>query len=94
VRNRIGNGNPEPIGRALVAQIADDRFLVAGFFCRVEFRPTVPLPDKHRQFLRVEEGTYAGGVFNSIRRWNGDQTDWGLNFTSEPLVLRVWLATY
>ena len=88
VRNRIG------IGRALVAQIADDRFLVAGFFCRVEFRPTVPLPDKHRQFLRVEEGTYADGVFNSIRRWNGDQTDWGLNFTSEPLVLRVWLATY
>ena len=40
VRNRIGNGNPEPVGRALVAQLGDNRFLVAGFFCRVEFRPT------------------------------------------------------
>jgi len=95
VRNRIGNGNPEPIGRALVAQLGDNRFLVAGFFCRVEFRPTDASGDKRRQFLRVEEGAYAnGGVFKPIRIWNGDQTDWGLNFTSEPLVLRVSLATY
>jgi hypothetical protein len=25
---------------------------------------------------------------------NGDQTDWGLNFSSEPEVLRVSVATY
>ena len=93
-RNRIGNGNPEPIGRALVAQLGDNRFLVAGFYCRVEFRPTDASGDKHRQFLKVEEGAYSNGVFKPIRIWNGDQTDWGLNFTSEPLVLRVSLATY
>jgi hypothetical protein len=93
-RNRIGTGNPEPIGRALVAQLADNRFLVAGFTCRVEFRPTDASGGKHRQFLKVEEGTYANGVFKPIRIWNGDQTDYGLNFTSEPLVLRVSLATY
>jgi hypothetical protein len=28
------------------------------------------------------------------RIWNGDQTDYGLNFTSLPQVLKVTLATY
>jgi beta-galactosidase GanA len=32
-------GNPEPVGRALVAQLKDNQFLVTGFFCRVDFRP-------------------------------------------------------
>jgi beta-galactosidase GanA len=83
-------GNPEPIGRALVAQLGDNQFLVTGFFCRVDFQAS----GKQRQFLRVEEGTYENGVFRSTRIWNGDQTDWGLNFTSTPQVLRVSLGTY
>jgi beta-galactosidase GanA len=87
-------GNPEPIGRALVAQLGDNRFLVAGFFCRVDFQVSDAASGKQRQFLRVEEGTYENGVFRPIRIWNGDQTDWGLNFTSAPQVLRVWLGTY
>ena len=94
VRNGRGNGNPEPTGRALVAQLGDNQFLVTGFFCRVDFRPGDGSSDKHRQFLRVEDGTYENGVFKPIRIWNGDQTDWGLNFSSEPQVLRVSLATY
>ena len=49
---------------------------------------------QHRQFLRVEEGTCENGVFNFVRIWNGDETDWGLNFGSEPVVLRVSIATY
>jgi beta-galactosidase GanA len=87
-------GNPEPIGRALVAKLADNQFLVAGFFCRVEFRVSDATSGKQRQFLRVEEGTYENGTFQPIRIWNGDQTDWGLNFTSVPQALRVSLATY
>ena len=85
-------GNPEPIGRALVAQLAPDQFLVAGYFCRVDFRPT--LDGRQRRFLEVEEGAYEHGVFHRTRVWNGDQTDWGLNFTSAPQVLRVTLSTY
>jgi hypothetical protein len=77
-----------------VAQLSDNQFLVTGFFCRVDFRPGDGSSDKHRQFLRVEDGTYENGVFKPIRIWNGDQTDWGLNFSSEPQVLRVSLATY
>ncbi len=49
---------------------------------------------QHRQFLRVEEGIYENGVFKFQRIWNGDETDWGLDFGAEPVVLRVSLATY
>ena len=59
---------------------------------RVDFRPADA--GKYRQFLRVEEGVYENGVFKFLRIWNGDETDWGLNFGAEPLVLRVSLATY
>ena len=115
-RNNRGAGNPKPAGRALVAQLKDNQFLVAGFFCRVDFRPagteqqrksqhivegTQQNPSaliegkwQHRQFLRVEEGTYEDGVFKPIRIWNGDETDWGLDFSSEPVVLRVTLGNY
>ena len=86
------HGNPEPSGRALVAQLGDNRFLVTGYLCRVDFQPSDS--GKHRQFLRVEEGTYKDGQFQFARVLNGDQTDWGLNFSLEPQVLRVSVATY
>lgn len=90
-RNNRAAGNPEPTGRVLVAQLKDSQFLVAGYFCRVDFRPAAA--EQHRQFLRVEEGAYEDGVFKFLRIWNGDETDWGLNFGGDP-VLRVSLATY
>jgi hypothetical protein len=91
-RNNRAVGNPEPIGRVLVAQLKDNQFLVAGLHCRVDFRPADT--DKHRQFLRVEEGVYQNDAFQFLRIWNGHETDWGLNFAAQPLVLRVALATY
>jgi hypothetical protein len=91
-RNHPAVGNPEPTGRILVAQLKDSQFLVTGFFCRVDFRPAGA--EQHRQFLRVEEGSYENGAFKFLRIWNGDETDLGLNFVGEPVVLRVSLATY
>jgi hypothetical protein len=91
-RNNRAAGNPEPAGRILVAQLKDNQFLIAGLHCRVDFKPADAA--KQRQFLRVEEGTYENGSFKFLRIWNGDETDWGLNFGAEPLVLRVSLATY
>jgi uncharacterized protein (DUF1501 family) len=115
-RGGAATGNAEPIGRALVAQLSDNQFLVTGFHCRVDFRPagtaqqqktqkivvgTGQTPSalidgnwQHRQFLRVEEGAYENGVFQSQRILNGDQTDWGLDFGSDSEVLRVSLARY
>ena len=75
-------------------QADSDLFLVAGFFCRVDFQVADAASGKQRQFLRVEEGTYKDGQFKSLRIWNEDQTDWGLNFTPAPQVLRVSLGTY
>jgi beta-galactosidase GanA len=92
VRNGLALGNPSPSGRALVAQLGENQFLVTGISSRVDFRPNAA--DKQRQFLRVEEVTYANGVFKMIRIWNGDETDWGINFRSAPVLLRVSLATY
>jgi beta-galactosidase GanA len=87
-------GNPEPIGRALVAHLGDDQFLVAGFHCRVDFQTTGPAAGKQRAYMKVEEGVYDNGKFRPRRLWNGDQTDWGLNFTSTPQVLRVTVGRY
>ena len=84
-------GNPEPTGRALVARLSDNEFLVAGFFCRVDFQDSA---GKQRQFMRVDEGSYHNGIFKPIRIWNGDQTDYGLNFTSEPQILHVRVGTF
>jgi hypothetical protein len=91
-RNGAPVGNPEPMGAALVGELGDNEFLVSGFYSRVDFRPA--RPDRQRQFLRVEEGTYENGVFHFLRLLNGDQTDGGLDFGPDPLVLRVSLATY
>jgi beta-galactosidase GanA len=86
--------NPEPTGRALVAQLGPDEFLVTGVSARVDFRPTDAASGKHRAYFRVEEGTYVDGKWKMTRIWNGDQTDYGLNFRSLPQVLRVTLMTY
>ncbi len=80
-------GNAKPTGRAMVAQLGENEFLVAGYFCRVDFRPSDASSGKQREYARVEEG-------KGLRLWNGDQTDWGLNFSSAPQVLRVTLGTY
>jgi beta-galactosidase GanA len=87
-------GNPDPVGRALVAQLGPDEFLVTGVSARVDFHPTDTASGKHRAFVKVEEGTYADGKWKFLRIWNGDQTDYGLNFTTTPQVLRVSLMTY
>ena len=31
--------NPRPVGRALVAELGENEFLVTGYYCRVDFRP-------------------------------------------------------
>jgi hypothetical protein len=87
-------GNPEPTGGALVGRLGDGEFLVAGRACRVDFHPSDPGSKAKREFLRVEEGSYENGSFRALRIWNGDQTDWGLNFGSAPVALRVRLRSY
>lgn len=91
---RNPKGNPEPVGRMLVATLGENEFLVTGYLGRVDFKIADAAAGAQREFLRVEEGAYEGGVFRPVRIWNGDETDWGLNFGSAPQVLRVQLGTY
>lgn len=60
---------------------------MTGVSARVDFRPTNSAINKHRAFVRVEEGTYVNGKWKFLRIWNGDQTDYGLNFITVPQVL-------
>jgi hypothetical protein len=86
-------GNPEPIGRVLVAELGEDVFLVAGAYCRVDFQPAAGT-DRQREFVRVVEGCYVDDAFTPRRLLNGDQTDWGLNLRAATEVLRVTLGTF
>ncbi|HEV7138662.1 MAG TPA: DUF5597 domain-containing protein [Steroidobacteraceae bacterium] len=87
-------GNPVPEGGVLVGRLGADEFLVTGVHARVSFELAAGKSGRQVQYARVEEGTYVDGVWKPIRVWNGDQVDWGLNFTSIPQVLHVRLATY
>ncbi|OAX55826.1 hypothetical protein A6R73_15575 [Xanthomonas translucens pv. poae] len=37
---------------------------------------------------------YYGDQWQFERNWNGDQTDYGVNFSDLPQVLKIKLATY
>jgi beta-galactosidase GanA len=83
-----------PRGGVLIAQLGPGEFLITGAYARVEFGMADPKSKLHVQYDRVEEGRYENGKWVLHHVWNGDQTDWGLNFTSRPQVLRVKLATF
>lgn len=85
-------GNPQPIGAALIVELGPDEFLVTGYHSRVTIYPAGK--DVRMIYDRVEEGTYQNGEWKFLRVWNGDQTDYGLNFSSAVQMLRVTLATY
>ena len=85
----------EPVGGLVVAQLSPDEFLVAGDNVRVRFGLAEPAAGENSMLLRVEEGSFApNGRWAMTRVWNGDQTDYGLNFTAEPVLLKVKLGTY
>lgn len=81
-------------GGALIAELGPDEFLLAGQNVRVNFGIGADRKANGLIFDVIEEGGYVDGKWVRTRVWNGDQTDYGLNLTSEPRVLRVKLATY
>ncbi|WP_213803688.1 DUF5597 domain-containing protein [Granulicella sp. dw_53] len=81
------------VGRAMVAQLGSDEFLVAGIDCRVQFAGSIH-SGKQVQLLQVEEGRYEGTRWIPTRLWNGDETDYGLNFGGKGSLLRVKVGSY
>ncbi|WP_255494652.1 DUF5597 domain-containing protein [Luteibacter sp. Sphag1AF] len=87
-------GNTELKGGVLIGQIGKDEFLVTGRHARVNFGNGKAHAGRNFIMARVEEGHYENGKWIFDRIWNGDQTDYGLNFTDVPQVLHVRLSTF
>jgi hypothetical protein len=88
-------GNSPADGGVVILELGPDEFLVAGHHARVDFTSTFA-PSKKRFWLKVEEGSYDGaGKWKTVRIWNGDQTDYGLNLKSdENVLLKVRMTTF
>ena len=86
--------NEHPTGKALIIQLEKNTFLLTGTLCRITFRPTGSDSTKAWQYLKVEEGEFADGIFKLRRILNGDETDWGgPAFGASPVWLRISLIT-
>jgi len=81
-------------GRVVVASLGPNEFLVAGIDCRVQFALPVHSGGRQAQMLKVEEGRYDGTTWVPLRLWNGDETDYGLNFGGRGSLLRVTMGSY
>jgi len=92
---RHAPGTKDLMGRALIAQLGRDEFLVAGFDVSVAFHQPGRLPGIRMQILSAEEGTYENGTWKPLRLWNGDQTDRGLIFGQHTVTaVRIRLGTF
>ena len=88
-------GAEKPGGGALIAEIAPGEFIVTARRARIDFAPKPSADGRRRMVVRYEEGHFdPTGHWVFERIWNGDQTDYGLNFTDRPQLLRVVTATY
>ena len=89
--------NPPPhasqtLGGVAVAQIGENEFVLIGQYARVRLESAT---SQGSMIASAEEGQFdANGKWVMERRWNGDQVDWGLNFTAKPLVLKVRMGRY
>ena len=85
----------QPTGGLVVAQLGADEFLLAGSDVRARFSLDKAAGGENGMIVRVEEGSFdPAGQWVMTRVWNGDQTDYGLNFTAQPVLLKVTMGTY
>lgn len=84
--------NALPIGKLMIVQLDENKFVLAGTLCHITFLPAGNNTGKAWQYLKVEEGQYKNGVFKLLRIRNGDETDWGgPRFDARPLLLQTTL---
>ncbi|MBO9623841.1 MAG: DUF5597 domain-containing protein [Sphingomonas sp.] len=84
----------EPVGGGLVAQLGPDTFLITGSHVRMRVGLANPATGESAQIISAEEGSFVDGKWQMRRRWNGDQIDYGFNFTGEPVLLKVTMGSY
>ena len=84
----------DPVGGMVVAQLGPDTFLLSGSHVRVRIGLADAKAGEQTQLIAAEEGSFVAGKWQMRRRWNGDQIDYGFNFTGEPVLLKVTMGTY
>jgi hypothetical protein len=83
-------GTEQPGGGVAIAQIGEDEFLIVGQRTRVRIEPA---PGHGGFMLHAEQGRFDDkGRWQRERVWNGDQVDYGMNLTAEPVMLKVKMA--
>lgn len=75
---------PEDNSGALIAQTGPDEFVVTGRWIRIQFGRT----DGSYLLLGADEVAYEDGAWQFRRRWNGDQTDYGVNLADGGEAIR------
>lgn len=84
-----------PEGGVVAAQLDEDTFLVSGRNVRLRLSLAAPEPGENAQLIEAQQGTFnAAGEWEMVRRWNGDQIDYGFNFGPEPVWLRIEMGTF
>ncbi len=85
----------QPNGGVAFAQTGDNEFIIVGQHARVKIDGAAANAGKASLWARVEEGHFdPSGKWVMERVWNGDQVDYGLNLTGNPVVLKVTMGTY
>ena len=91
----LGNDAPQNaqlIGKAMIVQLAGNKFMLTGTLCHFTFSPTGNNQNNPWQYLKVEEGHFENGAFKLLRILNGDETEWGgPRIGAKPVVLQATL---
>lgn len=83
----------QPSGKLMIVKLDENKLILIGSHCHIAFQPAGKNSGKAWQYLKVEEGHYENGIFQSLRILNGDETDWGgPGFGATPTVLQVTLT--
>ena len=90
----FASGTERRTGRAMVAEVAPDEFVLLGFDSRVSFAPVRGSKARTAQFVWVEEGKFEGAVWKPARRLNGDETFFAVSLPAQGAMLRVKLMSY
>jgi hypothetical protein len=90
----FGTGTKSRTGRALVAEVAPDEFLICAFDSLVRFLPRRGSDLRKAQFLSAEEGVFIDGRWKGSRLLNGDETFFGIFFPPEGKWVKVKLEAY
>jgi len=90
----FGTGTKDKTGRALVAELSPDEFLICGFDALVKFLPRRSSELRRAQFVWAEEGEFENGVWKRTRILNGDEVFFGINLPSTGKWVKVKLIAY